>query len=259
MGSVNVKVNTDYNNNVEACPTNIFIYGNRLKKALYFYGVPFAQITVNNNIFNGTNITFESPFALSTEGKTKCPAKLIKGNTFNKCGTAFTAWYVDNLKFCENIINDCKGFISLGNVNNSEIDNNKINGYNITGGANLIEITGACSNVEVAKNIFTKSARSTKVPKIFNVGGGSVTSTKIVDNDFTNVECDTYGSYGNRNNNIDKNNIKGVNAYVSALPEACALYAGYIVNVGTSTECYTYICLCDNSEWKWKEIKYSEV
>lgn len=210
-GRVSVKVNTAYNDNVSACPTNILVNGNTMSSNLYIYNVPYAQYTVINNVFNNGYVIIDGTFTVTEEKVANCPAKLVKGNTFNTCDVAFYVWYTANITVTDNIANECKRFTNIGNSRFVEVSNNKVKGYNVGGDVeNLIDLNGTCVEVRVTDNIIRKSANTVDLAKLIYVRGGNVTKSLFYNNDFfdTGVSVNDAITYGNRNDNVDGNTYK---------------------------------------------------
>lgn len=254
--NVSVKINTQYNGIIEANPTDIVFHDNIFKRNLYFYGIVYGGFSILNNIYDGGALMLESPIAFSLDESINAKGKLIKGNTFNNSTTALTIGHSANMLICENVVNDCRQFLSAWGFYKSIIKGNIINGYNINGDVSrIIEFNGIVDSVIIENNKVISNVNTTRVTHIVYFKGGSTTNNIVRNNDFSNADFDGTVGYDARGNNIDYGNASAVcDNLCSGLPTASKKYAGMIISLVGETSIFTYICTLVDGSYVWKDI-----
>lgn len=256
---VSVKINTQYNGVIEANPTDIVFHDNIFKRNLYFYGIVYGGFSILDNIFDGGALMVESPFAFSLDESINSKSKLIKGNTFNNPTTALTIGYSANMLICENVVNDCRLFLSAWAFYKSVVRGNIINGYNVNGDLNrVIEFNGVIDSIIIENNTVIANSNTAKTTHIIYFKGGSVSNSICRNNDFSNSNADGTVGYDAQGDNIDYgNSLNGKNNICSKLPEASAKFAGQFVTLISANWVGVYVCTLIDGKYAWKELNFT--
>lgn len=255
-GVVSAKVNTQYNGVIEANPTNLSFYNNIFEASLYFYGVDYGGFDVQGNIFNGSMINIESPITVTLDETAHSKSKLVKGNTFNNPTSAMMIGCNANLIICDNVVNNCRMFLSAWSLFKSVIKGNLVNGYNVNGDKNrIIEFNGKINNLIIENNTIIANAETNSIDHIIYFKGGSAFGNICRNNNLTNAEFTTPVGYDARNDNFDYcNSTPDCDNFCSALPPASKKFAGTIVSIVGQTSVFTYVCTGANGSYSWKEL-----
>lgn len=256
---VSAKINTAYNGVIEANPTDLSFYNNVFESTLYFYGVSYGSFNIQENIFDGGQLMIESPVTFTLEDTKNTQSKLVKGNTFNNSNAALMIGQNANMIICDNVVNNCKMFLSAWSFFKSVIKGNLINGYNTNGDSNrLIEFNGIIDSITVENNTVLSNANTTSATHMVYYKGGSAFNNVCRNNNFSNADFTTPIGYDARNNNIDYgNSIPTCDNFCSALPPADKKFAGMILSIVGQTSIYTYICTLVDGNYRWKELTFT--
>lgn len=253
---VSVKVNSQYNNITPANPTDLAFHDNVFEKNLYFYGICYGGFSITNNVYNGSGIMIESPFAVDMINTQPTESKLIKGNTFNGSSTAITCGYNAKIIIADNVANSCRKFFSAWGLFNSTIKGNLINGYNVENDqTEVLDFNGKVEKIIIERNRIIDNFVTYPVTRLIYFKGGSTFDNIIRDNDFSKAEFTAPITYDAQANNIDYGNaIPDCDNYCKALPTPSKKFAGMILSLVSPNAIYTYICTLVDGTYRWKDI-----
>lgn len=261
-GIVSVKVNDSYASVSEAIPTNIEMYNNTFKDTVYFYRISDGVFAIKGNVFDGSHITIEHSLSLiSVEAIKNSPAKTICNNVFNNCRTAISIGNNANVSITDNIINNCTLFLSLYGLHDSVISGNIVNGYNANGELDVcIDIYGVVKNIDINNNIIKQPSGKNSVGKLIGVRGGSVERLKIHHNNFENALFTKVITYDAIGSNIDyANATKTHKNHTQMLCSPCEYLVGTIITVNDNGVLTPKICVKDGNTYGWRNISFVSV
>ncbi|MBQ8169060.1 right-handed parallel beta-helix repeat-containing protein [bacterium] len=249
--ALSVKVNDAYVNTLDAHPSDVEIFGNRFEAGVYIFRAVYGSFTIHDNIFNGGNIVAEHTVNVHADDAKQFAAKTIHGNVFNGAGCAVNIGNNANVSIVGNIANDCGLFFEGYGLFNSVVKDNIVNGYNVNNDKGYIfRLNGICDNVAIEDNTVITSAESNDVSLLFSVGGGSVTNSRICDNNTFGANFDRFAQFGAFNNNL----VKGNTSPSEYLPEADEAFAGMIVTYIRSGVPTPMICVHNGSGYIWTPV-----
>lgn len=259
---VSVKMNDAYVSIPKAAPTNIEMYNNTFKDTVYIYRVSDGVFTIKGNIFDGSHITIEHSLSLSTDEAIKdSPAKNISNNVFNNCRTAISVGNNSNISITDNIINNCTLFLSLYGLHDSFISGNIVNGYNANGELDkCIDIYGVVKNLDINNNIIKQPSQKNSVTKLIGVRGGSVERLKIHHNNFEKALFTKVITYDAIGSNIDYANATNTSKnHTESLCTPCEYLVGTIITVKDNGVLTPKICVKDGNTYGWRNISFVSV
>lgn len=251
---VSIKVNDAYVSVAEAHPDNVEFYSNKFAKNLYVYRAMYGAFTIHDNVFDGGNVLIENSINVNATIAKSAAAKTIHGNVFNNSPDAINIGNNANISVIGNVVNDCRTFFEAYGLFNSVVKDNIVNGYNVNNDRGYVfRLNGVCDNVTIDKNTVITSAESNDVDLMFSVGGGSVTNSRICNNNCYGANFGNFAQFGAFNNNL----IKGNTSPAEYLPPAAVTFAGEIVTYMQNGVPVIMVCVNTGSSYEWKPLAHN--
>lgn len=254
--NVSVKVNNDYTDIAEACPTGIVFHDNTFNGTFYVYRILHGTLTVKGNTFNGGQFYAEHTVNVHATKAKEAGAKLIASNVFNRCNVAISVGNNAAMLIEGNVANDCNVFFDAYGFFDSVVCNNLVNGYNRSLDKTYVfHFNGIVNNVKVEGNTVQQNGSENSVSHVVFFQGGSATDCVVENNNFAGAVFGAAVSFNAQADNLARNNKTPVYAGIAeSLPVASAKFVGVIVTYLRENQPVVMVCKPSGTGFEWAEI-----